>query len=108
MSIAELPGSTTLKSASKSTATTTECMRAPLSRGWYFRAKEVADRLLAIVLLALATPVIALLVVAVRCSSLGPGLYRQVPGSRDKAAAAYPTCRLRLPGTLLWTSNSLL
>jgi lipopolysaccharide/colanic/teichoic acid biosynthesis glycosyltransferase len=78
MSIAEMPGSTTMKPIPKSVPATAAAPQPHLGQGWYFRAKEVGDRLLAFVLLIPAAPMIALLVIAVRLSSRGPAIYRQV------------------------------
>ena len=44
----------------------------------YIRLKSVLDRAVALVLLLLALPVIGMLVLAVRLTSRGPGIYRQV------------------------------
>ena len=44
----------------------------------YFRWKSVPDRLLAALLLIPALPIIGILIVAVRLTSRGPGIYQQV------------------------------
>ena len=47
-------------------------------RAAYHAAKAIADRALGLVLLVLAAPVIAVLVVLIRLTSKGPGIYSQV------------------------------
>ena len=54
-----------------------------LSPPAYFRWKAVFDRVFAILLLIAGLPLIALLVVLVRLTSRGPGLYRQARVGRD-------------------------
>jgi lipopolysaccharide/colanic/teichoic acid biosynthesis glycosyltransferase len=54
-----------------------------LSSPAYFRWKAILDRVFATLLLLLGLPLIALLVLLVRLSSRGPGIYRQVRVGRD-------------------------
>lgn len=58
----------------------------PATRKWlYFRRKYLVDRVAGVVLLVLASPLIALLILIVRSTSRGPGLYRQLRvGHRGK------------------------
>jgi lipopolysaccharide/colanic/teichoic acid biosynthesis glycosyltransferase len=54
-----------------------------LSPPAYFRWKAVFDRVLAVVLLVPGLPLIALLVLLVRLTSRGPGIYRQIRVGRN-------------------------
>ena len=58
----------------------------PATRKWlYFRRKYLVDRVAGAVLLVLASPLIAFLILIVRSTSRGPGLYRQLRvGHRGK------------------------
>jgi lipopolysaccharide/colanic/teichoic acid biosynthesis glycosyltransferase len=100
MSIAELPNSRTAKPKSKPVAASHSAgagPRPPLGEGWYFRAKEAGDRLLGLALLVPALPIIALLVLAVRLSSRGPGVYRQTRvGKRGRIFTMYKLRSMRL------------
>lgn len=95
MSIAEIPRSRTAKPV----ASRAERDEAPpqVQSSWYFRAKEIGDRLLGLVLLVPALPVIALLVIAVRLSSRGAGVYRQVRvGKQGRIFTMYKLRSMRL------------
>ena len=54
-----------------------------LSLSAYFRSKAIFDRVLAVLLLAPGLPLIALLVLLVRLTSRGPGIYRQIRVGRN-------------------------
>jgi lipopolysaccharide/colanic/teichoic acid biosynthesis glycosyltransferase len=54
-----------------------------LSPTAYFRWKAVLDRVLAVLLLVLGLPLIALLMLLARLTSRGPGIYRQVRVGRN-------------------------
>ena len=106
MSITEIPSPRTAKPLSQSAAGSPcagrACAEIPatapsLGDGWYFRAKEVVDRLLAVLLLVPALPMIAVLVIAVRMSSRGPGVYQQVRvGKRGRIFTMYKLRSMRI------------
>jgi lipopolysaccharide/colanic/teichoic acid biosynthesis glycosyltransferase len=62
----------------------------------YHAAKAVADRLLGLVLLVLASPLIAVLVVLIRLTSPGPGIYSQLRvGRRGRVFTMYKLRSMR-------------
>src|SRR5262245_1178138 len=73
----------------KTTSATTASSRPPLAdqplgRGRFFAAKEIVDRVLATVLLIPALPLVAVLIAAIRLTSRGPAIYRQVRVGKGK------------------------
>ena len=50
----------------------------PVSQSWYHRTKSAAERVLALLLLVVTLPLIAALVIAIRLTSVGPGIYCQL------------------------------
>ncbi len=106
MSIAELPNPRSAKTHPKCAEPTarlaSSCQsghapQPPLGESRYFHAKEVGDRLLAWLLLVPALPIVAILVIAVRLSSRGPGVYRQVRvGKRGRIFTMYKLRSMRL------------
>jgi lipopolysaccharide/colanic/teichoic acid biosynthesis glycosyltransferase len=77
MTIAEMPKSRSVKPAGSSPREPLNVESQP-GRGWFFRAKEALDRAWGLLLLVPALPVIGLLIVVIRLSSRGPGIYHQV------------------------------
>lgn len=59
-------------------ARSTECCAVAANRAPYFTAKAILDRVAGLILLVISLPMIALLVLAIRLSSKGPGIYSQV------------------------------
>ena len=95
MSIAQLPPPSKPKPSPK--AVPAAAPAPPCRPGWYFRTKDLADRVIGAVLLVLALPFIAMLVLAVRLSSRGPGVYRQVRvGRRGLIFTMYKLRSMRL------------
>ena len=56
----------------------TECCAVAADRAPYFTAKAIIDRVAGLILLIISLPMIALLVLTIRLSSKGPGIYSQV------------------------------
>ena len=84
-------------------------MRSIDPRGWQFNAKYAFDRVLAAAALVVVAPVLALVALAVRASSPGPILFRQLRVGRDGTVfhvlkfrsmrvAAEPSAFLPVPG----------
>jgi lipopolysaccharide/colanic/teichoic acid biosynthesis glycosyltransferase len=101
MTIAQMPNPRSAQPAhpslSKPVAAHSPPAQSPLGGRWFFRTKEVLDRLLGLVLLVLALPVIAILVVAVRLTSRGPGVYRQVrEGKNGRIFTMYKLRSMRI------------
>jgi len=101
MTIAQMPNPRSVQSPHSSlpkpVAEHSPVAPVPLGRGWFFQTKEVLDRLLGLVLLVPALPVIATLVVAVRLTSRGPGIYRQVrEGKQGRIFTMYKLRSMRL------------
>jgi len=101
MTIAKLPNPRSAQPAHSSlpkpTGAHSPAAEAPLGGGWFFRTKEVLDRLLGLVLLVPALPIIAILVVAIRLTSRGPGVYRQVrEGKHGRIFTMYKLRSMRI------------
>jgi exopolysaccharide biosynthesis polyprenyl glycosylphosphotransferase len=58
-------------------------LRAIDTAGWRFRLKHALDRLFAIALLTILSPLLVVIAVAVKASSRGPVLFRQLRAGRD-------------------------
>jgi lipopolysaccharide/colanic/teichoic acid biosynthesis glycosyltransferase len=78
MTVAELTESKFLKRQSRS-AVSGECERSQevVIESPFFRTKSFVDRVVALVLLVPSLPVIGLLIVAIRLTSRGPGVFKQ-------------------------------
>ncbi len=111
MSITEIPQPRTAKPLPKrvaaSVSPSNECpanerpatgtLQPPRGDGWYFRTKELVDRALGAMLLLPAIPMIAILAIAVRLSSRGPGVYSQVRvGKRGRIFTMYKLRSMRI------------
>jgi lipopolysaccharide/colanic/teichoic acid biosynthesis glycosyltransferase len=101
MTIAQMPNPRSAQPAHSSqsnlVAAHSPAAQAPLGCGWFFRTKEFLDRLLGLLLLVPALPMIAILVVAIRLTSRGPGVYRQVrEGKQGRIFTMYKLRSMRL------------
>jgi lipopolysaccharide/colanic/teichoic acid biosynthesis glycosyltransferase len=60
-----------------------ECCGVAAARSPYITAKAILDRVVGLILLVISLPVIAVLVLAIRLTSRGPGIYSQVRVGRE-------------------------
>jgi lipopolysaccharide/colanic/teichoic acid biosynthesis glycosyltransferase len=82
--------------AARLPATETVRLRRPVEASRYFACKQIPGRVLALILLVPAAPVLLLLVVVVRLTSPGPGIYRQMRvGLRGKNFTMYKIRTMR-------------
>ena len=99
MTIAQMPNPRSAQPAHSSLPKPVAALspQSPLGGGWFFRTKEVLDRLLGLLLLVPALPIIAILVVAIRLTSRGPGVYRQVrEGKHGRIFTMYKLRSMRI------------
>ena len=77
----------------------------PAAGGWQFAVKHALDRLAAAVLLLLLAPLLAIVALAIRCSSPGPAVFRQRRvgvGGATFEVLKFRSMRLQPPGPA-WT-----